>query len=45
MNHIHTSAMTAIATFLMLIPIFALWRLVAMHLSQTSIGKAMAFVF
>lgn len=45
MNHIHVSAMTAVTTFLMVVIVGALWRLLAMRLSETSLGKAMAVFY
>lgn len=45
MNHIHASAMSAVTVFLMVVLVGALWRLAAMHLSQTSLGKAMAVLY
>lgn len=45
MNHIHVSAMTALTAFLMVALVGTLWRLASMHLSDSSIGKAMAFIY
>lgn len=45
MNHIHVSAMTAVTAFFMVVIVGALWRLAAMHLSDSSLGKAMAFLY
>lgn len=45
MNHVHVSFMTAVMTFLMVIIVGAAWRLAAMRLSDSSVGKAMAFVY
>jgi hypothetical protein len=43
--HIHVSLMTAFVTFLSVIIIGAFWRLLSMRMAETSIGKAMAFVY
>jgi hypothetical protein len=43
--HVHVSLVTSFVTFLSVIIIGAFWRLLSMRLSETSIGKAMAFVY
>ena len=45
MNHIHVSAMSAVTMFFMVVIVGALWRLAAMHMSDNSFGKAMAFLY
>lgn len=43
--HIHISAVGAIITFLSILPIAFLWRLLSMYLHDTPLGQAMAFIF
>lgn len=43
--HVHISAMGAILTFLSIIPIAFVWRLIAMKLHNSPLGQAMAFIF
>ena len=45
MNHLHVSTLTALTTFLMVILVGAFWRLISMRLSDTAVGKAMAFAY
>lgn len=43
--HVHISAMGAIITFLSILPLAFLWRLISMNLHDTAVGQAMAFIF
>lgn len=43
--HVHLGALDAIKVFLMVILVGFVWRVVAMCLSDTSLGRAMAVLY
>ena len=43
--HIHSGVAHALNIFLLVLLVGTIWRLVAMKLSQTSVGQAMAFMY
>lgn len=43
--HVHVSALTGIVTFLYVIVIGFLWRMVAAQLHDTPVGKAMSVIY
>lgn len=45
MNHVHASAMSAVAIFLMVVLVGTFWRLAAMHLADRPLGKAMSVMY
>lgn len=45
MDHLHIGLLTGLFTFLMLIPFFFFWRVLAARLADRPIGQAMAFIF
>lgn len=45
MNHVHASTLSALVVFADVIVLGFLWRWLAMRLSESSIGKAMAFIY
>ena len=45
MPHVHLGAMDAVKTFLMVIVVGTIWRLIAGYFHDTPIGQGMAYMY